>query len=347
MQRWRWQDGGHRSQHSQHKLLLALWHRPPFCCWGSLTAASCTCHTSSQPSTLPALHSCCGTACPPVAGTASRQPCVPATPPLSSHDPLCPHLCCCRLDAARPSFGDLPVLSSLTEALGRGMWKETMVVLTHANAAREAQGRDYFQLSKQRRSVLESLVGGGGLHEEGVGWGEMVGNRNTPPADVWMVHVQPAGTGLARTYCVWQQVMCVSARSVISHTSSAATRSMSLLQHCWWSLLPWADSQPQYRPPCSSTPIPNAIAGSPLRLAPAMQACSPLTRCSSPHTFHRAHRCVRPRRRLSCARPSSSQTHTPTGRAPPLGSPSCLRSPPWALPTPCPGARTCCSSCSP
>jgi hypothetical protein len=65
------------------------------------------------------------------------------------------------MDAARPSFGDLPVLSSLTETLGRGMWKETMVVLTHANAAREAQGRDYFQLSKQRRSVLESLVGGG------------------------------------------------------------------------------------------------------------------------------------------------------------------------------------------
>jgi hypothetical protein len=37
--------------------------------------------------------------------------------------------------------------------LGKGIWKETMVVLTHANAAKEKLGRDYTQVGK----TLETL----------------------------------------------------------------------------------------------------------------------------------------------------------------------------------------------
>jgi hypothetical protein len=52
-----------------------------------------------------------------------------------------------RLDAAKPSFGELSVLTQLGEALGKGVWRSLMVVLTHANAARDKLGGEYSQVS--------------------------------------------------------------------------------------------------------------------------------------------------------------------------------------------------------
>lgn len=69
-----------------------------------------------------------------------------------------------RLDAARPSFGELPVLSQLGEALGKGVWRSLMVVLTHANAAREKLGGEYGQVGACF-GVGRGWVGGEG------GWG--------------------------------------------------------------------------------------------------------------------------------------------------------------------------------
>lgn len=51
-----------------------------------------------------------------------------------------------RLDAARPSFGELSVLTQLGETLGKGVWRNLMVVLTHANAARDKLGAEYSQV---------------------------------------------------------------------------------------------------------------------------------------------------------------------------------------------------------
>jgi hypothetical protein len=39
----------------------------------------------------------------------------------------------CRLDAARPGFGEMSLLSNITATLGQKVWKQTLVVLTHAN----------------------------------------------------------------------------------------------------------------------------------------------------------------------------------------------------------------------
>jgi hypothetical protein len=51
-----------------------------------------------------------------------------------------------RLDAAKASFGELSTLTQLGEVLGKGVWRNLMVVLTHANAAREQMGAEYAQV---------------------------------------------------------------------------------------------------------------------------------------------------------------------------------------------------------
>ncbi|KAI8472281.1 MAG: hypothetical protein J3K34DRAFT_519900 [Monoraphidium minutum] len=63
-----------------------------------------------------------------------------------------------RLDAARPSFGELSTLTQLGEVLGKGVWRSLMVVLTHANAAREQMGGEYGQTMKQRRNILGNIM---------------------------------------------------------------------------------------------------------------------------------------------------------------------------------------------
>ena len=62
------------------------------------------------------------------------------------------------LDAARPSFGELPVLSQLGEALGKGVWRSLMVVLTHANAARDKLASEYGATMRQRRNILGNIM---------------------------------------------------------------------------------------------------------------------------------------------------------------------------------------------
>jgi hypothetical protein len=42
-----------------------------------------------------------------------------------------------RLDATRPSFGEMGLLSNVTATLGQGAWKKAIVVLTHANAGKQ------------------------------------------------------------------------------------------------------------------------------------------------------------------------------------------------------------------
>jgi hypothetical protein len=44
-----------------------------------------------------------------------------------------------RLDATRPSFGEMGLLSNITATLGQGAWKKAIVVLTHANAGKGHQ----------------------------------------------------------------------------------------------------------------------------------------------------------------------------------------------------------------
>ena len=40
-----------------------------------------------------------------------------------------------RMDNVRRSFGDLPLLRSITDMFGASMWFNTIVVLTHASTA--------------------------------------------------------------------------------------------------------------------------------------------------------------------------------------------------------------------
>ena len=58
-----------------------------------------------------------------------------------------------RLDAARAGFGEINVLTAITSVLGKSIWKETLVVLTHANAAREKLGRDYGQVGSEVNDI--------------------------------------------------------------------------------------------------------------------------------------------------------------------------------------------------
>jgi hypothetical protein len=57
----------------------------------------------------------------------------------------------CRLDAARPGFGEMSLLSNLTATLGQKVWKQTLVVLTHANGGESMQ--------QHRTAGLESGYG--------------------------------------------------------------------------------------------------------------------------------------------------------------------------------------------
>lgn len=43
---------------------------------------------------------------------------------------------CGRLDATRPSLGEMSTLAQVTEMLGAALWRNAMIVLTHAHAAR-------------------------------------------------------------------------------------------------------------------------------------------------------------------------------------------------------------------
>ncbi|KAF5834447.1 hypothetical protein DUNSADRAFT_8909 [Dunaliella salina] len=63
-----------------------------------------------------------------------------------------------RLDAVRPSLGDLSLLGLVNEALGAKLWTETMVVLTHAHAAKAMLGPGYNQYSRQRRNIVVQLI---------------------------------------------------------------------------------------------------------------------------------------------------------------------------------------------
>ncbi|WIA36062.1 hypothetical protein OEZ86_007418 [Tetradesmus obliquus] len=63
-----------------------------------------------------------------------------------------------RLDAARPGFGEMSLLSNITATLGQKVWKQTLVVLTHANGAREKLGKEYAAVSKQRRNILQNIL---------------------------------------------------------------------------------------------------------------------------------------------------------------------------------------------
>jgi hypothetical protein len=47
---------------------------------------------------------------------------------------------CHRLDAARPNFGEMSLLQNITATMGQKFWKQTMVVLTHANAGEKHVG---------------------------------------------------------------------------------------------------------------------------------------------------------------------------------------------------------------
>jgi len=63
-----------------------------------------------------------------------------------------------RLDAGRPALGELSLLGLINEALGGKVWRETMVVLTHAHACRAALGAGYDAYSRQRRNIVMQLL---------------------------------------------------------------------------------------------------------------------------------------------------------------------------------------------
>jgi len=80
-----------------------------------------------------------------------------------------------RLDAPKAGFGDLSVLQQIGAALGKGVWRQTMVALTHANAARAAFGGGgsggasgaavaaagdaaYAEALRQRKNVLQNML---------------------------------------------------------------------------------------------------------------------------------------------------------------------------------------------
>jgi hypothetical protein len=60
--------------------------------------------------------------------------------PTSDQPHVLPSVPLTRLDAGRPSLGELGLLGLIGEALGPGVWRNTMALLTHAHAARAAFG---------------------------------------------------------------------------------------------------------------------------------------------------------------------------------------------------------------
>ena len=63
-----------------------------------------------------------------------------------------------RLDASRPSLGELTLLSLINETLGAKVWRETMVILSHANACRDSMGPGYDMYSRQKRNIIMQLI---------------------------------------------------------------------------------------------------------------------------------------------------------------------------------------------
>lgn len=52
----------------------------------------------------------------------------------------------------------MSLLTQITEALGAEVWRKTMAVLTHANAARQVLGPNYDAYSRQRRNIVMQLL---------------------------------------------------------------------------------------------------------------------------------------------------------------------------------------------
>ncbi|KAJ9516545.1 hypothetical protein QJQ45_015102 [Haematococcus lacustris] len=64
-----------------------------------------------------------------------------------------------RLDSSRTPMADLALLQQLNAALGTKVWRETMIVLTHAHACRTAMGNAaYDTFTKQRRNIMAQVV---------------------------------------------------------------------------------------------------------------------------------------------------------------------------------------------
>jgi len=63
-----------------------------------------------------------------------------------------------RVDAARPALGELTLLSLINQQLGAKVWRETMIVLTHAHACRAAMGAQYDTFTRQRRNIVMQLI---------------------------------------------------------------------------------------------------------------------------------------------------------------------------------------------
>ncbi|KAL6759900.1 hypothetical protein V8C86DRAFT_2563689 [Haematococcus lacustris] len=64
-----------------------------------------------------------------------------------------------RLDSSRTPMADLALLQQLNGALGTKVWRETMIVLTHAHACRTAMGNAaYDTFTKQRRNIMAQVV---------------------------------------------------------------------------------------------------------------------------------------------------------------------------------------------
>uniref|UniRef100_A0A7R9V4P2 AIG1-type G domain-containing protein n=1 Tax=Chlamydomonas euryale TaxID=1486919 RepID=A0A7R9V4P2_9CHLO len=63
-----------------------------------------------------------------------------------------------RLDATRPSLGELNLLGLMNEVLGPKVWRELMIILTHAHSARSMLGPQYDLYSRQRRNIMMQVV---------------------------------------------------------------------------------------------------------------------------------------------------------------------------------------------
>lgn len=63
-----------------------------------------------------------------------------------------------RLDAAKGGFGELSLLGQITQVMGQAMWRDTMVLLTHASSARADLGPGYDTFVKNRKNILQNVL---------------------------------------------------------------------------------------------------------------------------------------------------------------------------------------------
>uniref|UniRef100_A0A7S0R593 AIG1-type G domain-containing protein n=1 Tax=Chlamydomonas leiostraca TaxID=1034604 RepID=A0A7S0R593_9CHLO len=92
-------------------------------------------------------------------------------------------LYCDRLDLYRVDALDRSIIRAVTDVFGRGIWKKTVLVLTHGNLVQTPPGTDYDSFADRRVKALRKAICGGPLFAPKLPAVLVENNADTCPVD--------------------------------------------------------------------------------------------------------------------------------------------------------------------